>query len=91
MISRDYRTPVVRTAVAQGIVLLLSGTVLDGGFFRFTSLIAAAAYWAVLAIVMARHPASPSRGDLIWARAGFAIALALAFALGPMILHLRGR
>ncbi len=90
-ISRYYKTPVVRTAVAQGIVLLLGGMVLDGGFFLFTSLIAAAAYWAALVIIVVRHPASPTRGDLIWANAGFAIALALAFAIGPLVLYLRGQ
>lgn len=90
-ISRDYKTPVLRTAVAQGIVLLLGGMVLDGGFFLFTSVIAAAAYWVALLIIVARHPASPAKGDLIWARAGFAIALALAFAIGPLVLYLRGQ
>jgi hypothetical protein len=90
-ISRDYKTPVLRTAIAQGIVLLLGGMCLDGGFFLFTSVIAAAAYWAALLIIIARHPSSPGRGDLIWASAGFAIALALAFAIGPLVLYLRGQ
>ena len=90
-ISRDYKIPVLRTAVIQGIVLLLGGMSLDGGFFLFTALIAAAAYWAALLVIIARHPASPGRGDLIWANAGFAIALALAFAIGPLVLYLRGQ
>ena len=89
-ISRDYKIPVMRTAVAQGIVLLIGGMCLDGGFFLFTSLIAAAAYWAALIIIVARHPASPARGDLVWAKGGYAIALALAFAIGPLVLYLKG-
>ena len=90
-ISNDYKVPVVRTGVAQGIVLLIGGMCLDGGFFLFTSLIAAAAYWAALIIIVARHPASPSRGDLIWAKGGYPIAFALAFVIGPLVLYLRGR
>lgn len=90
-ISRDYKTPVIRTAVAQGVVLVLSGMVLDGGYFLYTSLIAAAAYWAALLIIIARHPASPAKGHLIWARAGFAVALALAFAICPLVLFLRSQ
>lgn len=90
-LSSDYKRPVVRTVVAQAIVLLLTSMVLDGGFFFAISLIAVAAYWAGVVIVVARHPASPTRGDLIWAGAGFAIALAMTFALGPLVLYLGGR
>jgi hypothetical protein len=90
-ISKDYKMPVVRTSVAQVIVLVLGGICLDGGFFLATSLIAVAAYWAELLIVVARHRLSPTRGDLIWASAGFAIALAMTFVLGPLVLQLRGR
>jgi len=74
-ISTDYKRPVLRTAVAQGIVLLLGGMCLDGGFFLFTSVIATAAYWVALLIIIVRHPAAPRRGDLIWAGAGFAMRL----------------
>lgn len=77
--------------MAQGIVLLLGGMCLDGGHFLFTAVMATAAYWAALLIVVIRHPASPSRGDLIWASAGFAIALAFAFAIRPLVLYLRGQ
>jgi hypothetical protein len=90
-ISKDYKRPVVTNAVAQGIVLLLGCMVLDGGFFLAASIIAVAAYWAGFVIVVARRPASPTKGDLIWASAGFAIAFALTFALGPLVLYLRGR
>jgi len=66
--SKKYKEPVVRTSVAQGLLLLVGGTILDGGNFLFTALIAAAAYWAALLIVVARHPLVPSKGDLIWAK-----------------------
>jgi hypothetical protein len=90
-ISKDYKSPVVRTAVGQGIVLLTGCLVLDGGFFLAATLIAAVAYWVVLGFVVFRHPASPSKGDLIWASAGFAITLVLALALVPVVLCLRGQ
>jgi hypothetical protein len=77
--------------VAQGIVLLVGSMILDGGFFLFTSLVAAAGYWVALIMIVARHPASPGRADLIWARAGFVIALALGFAIGPLVLYSRGQ
>ena len=86
---KDYKTPAIRTAVAQGIVLLLGGMMLDGGFFMAASVIAVAVYWAVLVVIAVRHPVSPTRGDLIWASAGFAIALAFTFAIGPLVLYLR--
>lgn len=90
-ISTDYKRPLVRTAVAQGIVLLLGGVCLDGGHFLLTAVMATAAYWAALLIIVIRHPASPSRGDLIWASSGFAIALALAFVIGPLVVYLKGQ
>jgi len=90
-ISKDYKKPVIRTAVAQVIVLLIGTMVLDGGFFFATSLIAAAAYWFGFLAVIVRHPSSPTKGDLVWASAGFAVALALTFALGPLVLYLKGR
>lgn len=90
-ISKAYKTPVVRTAIAQGLVLFLGGMMLDGGFFLTASFFAVIAYWAVMLIIALRHPASPTRGDLIWASAGFAIAFAVTFALGPLVLYLRGQ
>ena len=87
MIREDARKHVV----VHLLLFLLSGMILDGGFFFATSLVAVAAYWVGFAIVVVRHPASPTRGDLIWASAGFAIALALTFAIGPLVLYLRGR
>jgi hypothetical protein len=89
-ISHSYKKPAVRTAVAQGIVLVFGSLVLDGGFFFLAALIAVAAYWAGFLVVIARHPESPTRGDLIWASAGFAITLALTFAFGPLVVQLRG-
>jgi hypothetical protein len=89
-ISNSYKKPALRTAVAQAIVLILGSLVLDGGFFAWTALIAAAAYWAGFIIVVVRHPELPTRGDLVWASAGFAITLALTFALGPLVVQLRG-
>ena len=77
--------------MAQGIVLLLGGMISDTGFFFATSLIAVVAYWVGFLVVVARHPAAPTRGDLIWASAGFPIALAMTFALGPFVLYLKGK
>lgn len=89
-ISKNYRTPLLRNAAAQGIVLLLGGMLTDSGFLLFPLIIAAVAYWVTLIIVIARHPTAQQRGDLIWADAGFAIVLAVAFVIGPIVVYWRG-
>ncbi len=90
-ISKEYKTAFVRTAQAQVIVLLAASMILDGGFFAATSFIAAAAYWGGLLVVVVRHPSNPTKGDMVWANVGFAIAFALTFAIGPLVLFLKGQ
>ncbi|HUR44345.1 MAG TPA: hypothetical protein VMZ27_00620, partial [Candidatus Saccharimonadales bacterium] len=89
-LSSSYKKAAARTAIAQVIVFLLAGLMLDGGFFARITLVAGVAYWARFIFVVVRHPKLPTRGDLVWASAGFAISLALTFAVGPVAVLLRG-
>ncbi len=89
-ISQDYKKPVLRNIAAQVVVLLVGGMMLDGGFFLAVTLVAVAVYWLSLVFVIVRHTSAPTRGDIVWASAGFAIAMALTFVFGPLVLFLRG-
>ena len=89
-ISPTYRIPILRTFVAQALVSVIASLVLDGGTAFEVVGIAVAAYWGALVIIVLRHPLTPSRGDLLWARLGFAVSLALAAVVCPAVWWSRG-
>lgn len=90
-VARAYKRPIAGNAMGQFLCLLLASTILDGGFIFATAGIAVFAYWAAVVIVVVRHPASPTKGDLGWVRVGFVVSLVLAFIIGPFAVGMRSR
>lgn len=88
-ISHEYRRPIFVSLFAQAIVLLATSLILDGGIILRSAAVAALAYWGTLLVVVGRHPTTPTRGDLIWAKAGFPIALCAATIAFQLVLLLR--
>jgi hypothetical protein len=82
VIHDAYKRPLVWNASLQPFMLLFTSLILDGGFaFAFT-MIAVAAYWGSIIVMLVRNPKNPTKGNLIWARRGFILTLPIEFAVG---------
>lgn len=83
--SRYHRA--LEIAIGQHLVAFVATAfMLDGGEMLRMTLVAMAAYWTFILVILLRRPLSPTKIDLLVIRWGFvpvgAIALAAAFAIG---------
>ncbi len=83
MVRNDAR----QNLVIQIILVLLSGLILDGGFFSGWVSFSAAAYWSMMLPILLRKR-MPTRFDAIVARFGFLFALAVISPVCLVILEL---
>lgn len=66
-----FYAPAARDAAIQFLVILVPMcTVLDGGGLLRICFIAAISFWTIAAVMIARRPESPTRGDLRFIRLG---------------------
>jgi len=86
-----YRPATRLALLQQGIVIVLTAAMLDGGLCFNTALIALIAYWLAYGIVIVRRPCTPSKVDLILVRYGFLAIFAVVIIAGPWVWRAVGR
>jgi hypothetical protein len=89
-ISSSYRKPVFEAVALQALLGLLSGLILDGGETARICGIALIAFWAGAAVLVCRHPQTPTRTDISFVRFGYLPVVVFAFVLVHFIWHVRG-
>ena len=89
-ISKEYDSPIFEALALQIVLGLLSLLILDGGTIARICGIALVAFWSGAALLVYRHPLSPSKVDLQVVRFGYLPVVVFAFFLVEWIWHLRG-
>jgi hypothetical protein len=89
-ISSSYRRPVFEALALQALLGLLSGLILDGGTTARICGIALIAFWGGVAVLIWRHPQTPTRTDINLVRFGYLPVVVIAFFAVHFIWHLRG-
>src|ERR1700694_5671925 len=89
-ISSSYKKSVIEAAILCSILLILSFLALDGGQMASASLLATAAFWTGVLLIVLRRPQSPTQVDLGFISFGSLLIYLLAQVLAPWIWHLRG-
>ena len=89
-ISPSYRRPVFEAVGLQVLLGFLSLLILDGGTTARICGIALVAFWAGAAVLIWRHPHTPTRTDITFVRFGYLPVVVLAFFLVHFIWHVRG-
>ncbi|MFC1497744.1 hypothetical protein ACFLS1_04610 [Verrucomicrobiota bacterium] len=85
-----YNRAMLFGAGFQMILLLLAGMVLDGGNVAQTVLISVVAFWASVAVLIARNPNNPKRFDLIYIKFGPAFVAVISHLLTMAIWQSKG-
>ena len=89
-ISAEYDSPIFQAVALQIILGLLSFMILDGGAVAQICGIALLAFWGGAAVLIWRHPQSPSKLDLSLIRVGYLPVIVITLFLGHFVWHLRG-
>ena len=89
-ISPDYRNPIFQALALQAVIVALSQLVLDFGTSARICGIALLGFWAGVALLIARRPATPTPADLALIRIGFLPLLGLATPVVLWVWRLRG-
>ena len=89
-ISSKYDSPIFEALALQIVLCLLSALAMDVEPLAQISGIALVAFWGGTAVLIWRHPQSPSPRDLELIRFGYLLVFVLTFFLGGWIWHLRG-
>src|SRR5262245_56829658 len=89
-ISPCYRKPVFEAIVLQTLLGLLSAHVLDGGTLARICGIALIAFWCGAALLIWRHPRTPTRTDIALVRFGYLPVVVIAFFLVHFSWQVRG-
>jgi hypothetical protein len=89
-ISPKYDSPIFEAIALQIVLGLLALMILDGGGIAQICGIALVAFWSGAAILIWRHPHSPSRVDIELIRFGYLPLIFISFLLSCWIWHLRG-
>ena len=89
-ISDDYRKPVFDAVVLQVIIGVLSLMILDGGECAQICGAALLAFWGGTAVLIWRHPQSPSKMDIRLLRFGYLPVVIFAGIVIRVVWHLRG-
>jgi len=89
-ISPSYRKPIFEAIALQVLLGLLSALVLDGGALARICGIALLAFWCGAAVLIWRHPRTPTRTDINVVRFGYLPVVVLTFLLVHFVWHMRG-
>lgn len=89
-ISPKYDTPICEAVALQILFGLLAYMILDGGGIAQICGIALVAFWGGAAVLIWRHPQSPSRADIELIRFGYLPLIILSGFLSGAVWHLRG-
>ena len=71
VLSDDYKPPIRFALIQQSVVAVLCLLLLDGGAMAKHCAIVMLAFWSAVAIVMIRHPQSPTDADKLLIRFAF--------------------
>ncbi len=85
-----YREAIKSALLQQGIVLVFTAGILDGGDLFRICLIALIAFWTGVGLIRRHRPKSPTRLDLILIRGSYLMLCILAFFLVHVSWRLRG-
>jgi hypothetical protein len=89
-ISPKYDSPIFEAIALQIVLGLLALLILDGGGIAEICGIALVSFWGGAAVLIWRHPQSPSRLDIELIRFGYFPVILVSFFLSCWIWHLRG-
>ena len=89
-ISSKYDSAIFEALALQIALGLLSLLIMDFGEVAQICGIALVAFWGAAAVLVWRHPQSPSRTDLELIRFGYLLVVVITFFLVAWIWHLRG-
>lgn len=87
-VSNRYRRPVLINAIVQSIIIVMVGLGdRFDNFARTVVFICLSTYWLSFMLIFARHPNSPTKGDVVWVYAGFGTVFITLFAICEAIWH----
>ena len=89
-ISPQYDSPILEALAIQIALGLVSWLIMDFGQTAQICGIALVAFWGGVAVLIWRHPQSPSRADLWLIRFGYLPLVVMTFFLVAWIWRLRG-
>ena len=89
-ISPKYDSAIFEAVALQIILGLLAYMILDGGGIAQICGIALVAFWGGAAVLIWRHPQSPSRVDIEPIRFGYLPLIIISSFLAGAVWHLRG-
>lgn len=89
-ISTKYDSPIFEAVAIQIVLGLLGFMILDGGAIARICGIALLAFWGGAAVLIWRHPQSPSRVDIELIRFGYLPLIVISYFLACWVWHLRG-
>lgn len=89
-ISPAYRKAIFDALILQIVIGILSAMILDGGGCAQIFGVALLAFWGGAAVLIWRHPQSPTQVDILLIRFGYFLVIFIAGVLIHFIWHLRG-
>lgn len=89
-ISAEYDSPIFEAVALQMILGLLSFMILDGGALAQMCGIALLSFWGGAAVLIWRHPQSPSKLDLCLIRIGYLPVIVITLFLARLVWQLGG-
>jgi len=89
-ISDNYRRPIIEALALQVVVGVISMMILDGGETAQVCGAALLAFWGGAAVLIWRHPQTPSKVDLSLLRVGYLPVVVIAGVIIHFVWHLRG-
>jgi hypothetical protein len=89
-IAATYWRPLRDGLILQSVLLVLSGLLLDGGLTAEINLIAWAAFWGGILVLLVRRPEMPTRFDLWVLRWGYLPLLVVVQIVARWVWHWRG-
>ncbi len=89
-ISSKYDSPIFQAVAVQIFVAIAGLLIIDPVGLAQLLGIALLAFWGAVAVLIWRHPKSPTKFDLAFIRFGYFDVIAVAFFVAPLIWHVRG-
>jgi hypothetical protein len=80
-IAASLQSAIKLAIVQQLIVILVAGSLLDGGVVAQICIYAFAAYWGGTIVILARRRAAPTKLDIILVRSGYLVVCVISFIL----------
>ena len=89
-IAAPLKSAMFSAFVQQVIILLLAGTILDGGVIAQMCLFACAVFWGGVAVILLRRRLTPTNLDLTLVRVGSLLVCFISYVVSVSIWHWKG-